>query len=325
MKLITFTLEDTMLAEKFRELAIDLYKNQGQYAAQANRINTALFVRGYMMMENDEVCARVILFKPNLKLNMQDVLFFGNFEAIDHVLGAQLLNALLRNVEENYPKITLIGPVNGTTWNDYRISIDHQDILFPNDISSPSFYHLLFLESGFEVFAKYHTNLQTGVSSGKAFHSGELSVVFLTKELFREKLSEICQLTMQAFSKSPLFTPLTEMEFIEKQLQLLPLLDMDLLPFVLDKQGHIAGYAFCYYGFDKDSLVVKTIARKAGREYAGIGRMLSEAIIQIAKKKNIQKIFHAFMHEQNTSNILSGNLDGKRVKEYALYILKKSK
>jgi len=112
MKLITFTLEDTMLAEKFRELAIDLYKNQGQYAAQANRINTALFVRGYMMMENDEVCARVILFKPNLKLNMQDVLFFGNFEAIDHVSGAQLLNALLSNVEDNYPKITLIGPVN---------------------------------------------------------------------------------------------------------------------------------------------------------------------------------------------------------------------
>ncbi len=319
-----FTLDQAIEVEQFNQLAIDLYQNEnGHYASQANRINESLFVKGFLVTIESKAAARGILYNPGLLLEGNPILFFGNFEARDQEAGTSLLQAMEEYVLKEYPGVQLLGPVNGTTWNDYRMPLDEQHILFPNDVCAGSFYHTLFIEKGYEVLYQYNTNLQTDLTLRKLFHTEEFTTSFFTKEEFNKRLGEIYTLTIEAFNRAPLFSPISEDAFMHKQLQLLPCMDMNLVPFVLDQQQAIVGYAFCYQGFEEDSLVVKTVARKNGRQYAGLGRILSECIIQTAKDRGVAKVYHAFMHEQNTSNRLSANGFGKNVKQYAVYRLKK--
>ena len=92
---------------------------------------------------------------------------------------------------------------------------------------------------------------------------------------------------------------------------------------VTDRKGdkEICAFSSCYLNFNKDTIVVKTIARKLGRTYAGLGRSIADAITQIALEKGYSNILHAFMHQQNSSKSLSKKQNAIALKNYALYEL----
>jgi len=323
MNIVTFDIDDQCALTQFEELACELYQHDNnRYASQINQINHTLFIKGFLLLDQKKVQARCLLYDPDLHHENKPLIFFGNFEAANVSSGTQILQSVIAYYRQHYPAYQLTGPINGHTWNDYRIAVNHHAQLFPYDISSGSFYHDLLLKSGFRILHHYYTNLQTNLQFQKTFESADFKVTFFSKKQFEEKLPEIYQLTIEAFEQAVLLSPLSEEQFVTKQMQLLSMLDMDLLPFVIDRQNRIAAYALCYHGFEQDTLIVKTIARKKGRKYAGIGRLLSAKIIRIAADRRITKIYHAFMHENNLSTKLSKNMYGERIKTYALYAFK---
>ncbi|MCC7031031.1 MAG: hypothetical protein IT257_12055 [Chitinophagaceae bacterium] len=320
MNIVTFDIDDQCALNQFEELAYMLYNHEKKhYASQVNQINLALFVKGFLLLDQEKAQARCVLYNPDLQYEKKPLIFFGNFEAANVSSGTQLLQSVIAYYRQHYPAYQLTGPINGHTWNDYRIAVNHHPQLFPFDICSGSFYHDLVLKCGFRILHQYYTNLQTNIRLQKTFESADFKVTFFSKKQFEEKLPQIYQLTMEAFEQAILLSPLSEEQFVTKQMQLLSMLEMDLLPFVLDQQNRIAAFALCYIGFEQDTLVVKTIARKKGRRYAGIGRLLSTEIIRIATDRRIAKIYHAFMHENNLSTKLSKSMYGERIKTYALY------
>jgi L-amino acid N-acyltransferase YncA len=322
MKLVTFDIADANALNQFKGLANLQYKNEtGDYAALTNEINSDLFIIGLMAVKNENTVSRCILYRAEPHQHQAPVIFFGHFEATDLSSAQFILQSMSDYCRQRFPEYQLIGPVNGNTWNSYRIALNQLALLFPNDICSGTFYHAALLRCGFEIIHQYHTNLQTDLQLRKKFTSSHFQIAFFSKEQFAERLPAIYRLTMDAFQHAVLFSPITEKQFTTKQLALLPALEMNLLPFVVDEQKQIIAYALCYRGFEKDTLVVKTIARKKGRIYAGTGRLLSEAIIRMAAERGIHKIYHAFIHEHNASMRLSAGMYGKTIKSYALYKL----
>jgi hypothetical protein len=322
MKILEFDIENMEALDKFRIFGNSLYEGEKEnYAWQANDISEDRFLKGYLCYEGEEIVARAALYSAWVDHEGRPVLYFGNFEASGLEAGKEMLSAVIRDKKTLYAGHALIGPVNGSTWKNYRIALNNFSSAFPMDIVSKDFYPGLFSSNGFEILYRFNTNVQTRLEWKKPYVNDAFRVVYFNEEQFSERLEEIYEVTMEAFSHAPFFTIVDKDSFIEKYRVQMPYIDTSLVPFALDGDGSICGYCSCYMGYDNKSLVLKTLARKQGKPYAGIGRILSQEAVRNTIDRGAESMFHALMHESNDSNSLSAYFYGEPFKHYAVYIL----
>lgn len=322
MKIIEFDIENEDALEQFRLFGNSLYEGEKEnYARQANDISGDKFLKGYLGHVGEEIMARAALYSAWVEHNGKPVIYFGNFEAADMDSGQSMLKAIINDKETQYADHVLIGPVNGSTWKNYRIALNHFNSTFPMDIASRDFYPELLSRNGFEILYRFNTNIQTRLEWKKPYQNEAFKVVYFNADQFSERLEEIYDVTMEAFSHAPFFTPVDKVSFIEKYRTQLPYIDTSLVPFALDAKDRICGYCSCYMGYDNRSLILKTLARKQGKLYAGIGRILSQEAVKNTIDRGAESMYHALMHESNDSNSLSAHFYGEPFKHYAIYIL----
>jgi len=315
----------------FTDLPKKLYSENSPRFKMGNDPVTKFLEACYVMFRDNEPVGRFALYEnPEMKYEGIPAMCIGSFECInDFEVSRELLSAAILKVGElgyNY----LIGPMEGSTWNNYRFS-DHNNI--PNFFMEPyhhEYYPELFKEFGFSVIADYVSNLDTEVTvmtkeieaieteykkAGARFRN-------LNMDDLEEDLFKIAAFSNEAFQNNFLFTPIEPSEFVAKYVKLKDLFNPELVFIVEDEKEIIQAISFTIkdYNFSVgNSLIIKTLARRNNSPFKGIGYFLGHKTYQIAVEKGFDNVIHALMYQENTSVKLSSNYHGHNYKSYSLF------
>lgn len=267
-------------------------------------------------------CGSVSLYdNPFIKHNGQDVLLFGNVAAT-HEEELAMLMRKAEEVAQQQGKQYIIGPVNGSTWNDYRLPLNEAKVLFSGELTQPLFYATLLQENGYEILHRYFSAVSSitekeyaGIQQPEGIIIRGINTDDLTTDL--QKLYPLCA---AAFSENVLFSPIDEATFVEKYLQYAALLNSDFV-LVAEQNNNIIAFVFAYPDMmDSKRMVMKTIARHPLHRVPGLIDNMIKIVLKNAAEKGYTEIVHAFMHEANRSVMISERYNGSIIREYGLFI-----
>jgi GNAT superfamily N-acetyltransferase len=256
----------------------------------------------------------------------------GHYAAADADSGSALLDRACRALAAAGCR-TAVGPMDGTTWRRYRFIVERG--------AEPSF----FLEpdhcdewpghwssAGFAPLATYTSTVNDDLTSryGRApeIHTRLRSagVVIRPFDLARadEELHRIFELSLKAFRRNFLYSPLAEAEFLAQYSAALPFLEPELV-LVAERESMLLGFIFAVpdvaqarRGTPIDTVVVKTLAVDPATPRLGLGGVLPDLVHRRASDMGYRRAIHALMHDANGSRRIS-NRNARPIRRYALF------
>lgn len=291
-----------------------------------------VFLEGcYVLIKEGKAMGRFAFYEnPDLRYENERACTIGSFESVnDQELSHYLLSfAVELAKEKGYHQI--IGPMEGSTWNNYRFS-NHND--FPNFFMEPyhhDYYPKMFEKFGFKSIANYISALDNDIKiedekitkfesvfKEKGARFRNLDISNLEDELYK-----IARFNNEAFSNNFLFTPIVEEDFVKKYLSYKKYFNPELIWIVEDENEKIQALSFSikdYLNKQEDCLIIKSLARRKDSPYRGIGSYLVHKTYQLAKQQGYSSLIHALMIQENASVSISGNYTNKEFKSYSLY------
>lgn len=315
----------------FESLTERLYPSEILTFKSLEGINHRLLKSAYVLLQDGTAVARCCLYdNPDLRYQDKKACCIGNFESIH---DSKCSNELFRVVIADAKAIAaeyIIGPMNGSTWDTYRLGITSGQNNFFLEPYYPAYYPELFAAAGFESIARYFSNMD----EEKDLHEErirELETRFVEKGMrfrnidlqhYEAELEKLYTFCMEAFRNNFLFTSLPKEDFIGKYLKLKPYIDPQYVIIADDAEGNRLGFIFClenFYDKTQKGMIIKTIAKHPSIRYGGLGNILASRFKQRALKNGYRYILHAFMIESNASKSLSQHFSGRVWKEYELY------
>jgi S-adenosylmethionine-diacylglycerol 3-amino-3-carboxypropyl transferase len=252
---------------------------------------------------------------------------FGRYfcENTQSQLGEQLLKYALNWCKEQGFE-SAIGPMNGTTWDTYRFKTwGHRNFL--GDLPLSIDYVTQWRNVGFKTEAKY-VSTQVQESKIERFEQRKnqlesLGLIIRNLELenWNSELDKIYNLSLEAFKNNAFYTEIDWGKFKSNYDLVKPSLDPNWVLMAEEKNsGELIGFVFAY--LDKthqpSSLVVKTVARKEGFRWSGLGLVMTQMLHQKARLLGIRDFIHAFMHENAVSLNCSSSMKAEIIAEYEL-------
>lgn len=224
----------------------------------------------------------------------------------------------------------VIGPMNGSTWDTHRLMLNPERPLFFSETFNPLYYNEIFGQNGYDLISRYASHItqklvyDTPALLNLKQQAAEAGYVIrpMQKEVFRDELRRIYPLCMAAFRSNFLYASISEAEFVVRYLPLAPMLDPTFALVAEDATGTPVGFMLCLPDVlrpDGTQLIIKTVARHPVLAPKGIMAVLGNEIYRRAAERGFKTIIHAFMHETNRSNRLSGWFGGEAYRAYALY------
>lgn len=294
-------------------------------------INHHLLKSAYVLLQNGTPVARCCLYyNPALSYQGQKACCIGNFESVN---DSSCSNELFRLVTEDAKADAMtyiIGPMNGSTWDTYRLGTTRGQANFFLEPYYQTYYPSLFRAAGFEPIAHYLSNRDDEknlhderiVELEKRFVEKGMRFRNIDLENYETELKKLYAFCMEAFRNNFLFTPLPEETFIGKYLKLKPYIDPQYVIMAEDAEQNLTGFIFCLenvYDTQQKGMIIKTIAKHPSVRYGGMGNILASKFKQRAMENGYHYIVHAFMIKSNASKILSQHFSGRVWKEYELY------
>ncbi|TDE16326.1 hypothetical protein [Dyadobacter psychrotolerans] len=285
----------------------------------------------YLLFDNGKPVARASIYdNPLLQYNHQHVLTIGNYECMDNPLYAAEILSHIQSEARTLNAPDLIGPMNGSTWENYRFGVSNENPLFFTEQLHPFFYNDHFMDAGFEPIAHYFSNIDKSFKFDKPeilkreeeFHRE--GVVIRPIDLFRfeDEIARIYDFNTVAFRTNFFYTPITKDAFIAKYIHTKKYIDPEFTLLAEDKSQNVIGYYFCvndFFNTKKKSLIVKTLARHPDPKWSGLGHVIGNIIYRKAAALGYSSAIHPFIYQRGTSTRLSENFSGVNYKNYVLY------
>ncbi len=105
-------------------------------------------------------------FNPTLLVGGEPAIFFGYFESIDNAEASAALFDGLRQWARSLGVSQIYGPINFTTFGQYRIRLDHfNSPPFPGEPFSPDYYPALLQANGMSLRYRYATRINRDTST----------------------------------------------------------------------------------------------------------------------------------------------------------------
>lgn len=244
----------------------------------------------------------------------------GNFQAEDADAGSQLIDQALQYLKENGFKYVL-GPMNGNTWQSYRfVTQSDGSPPFLMEPQNPDFYPDIFVGGGFKPIGEYSSAKidSVGAYEGKVPPDG-IHIREFRKEEAEEELQKIWTLSLKAFSRNFLYTPIERDEFMALYRPVLDQLIPDFVLMAETVEGELKGFLFAIpdytQGPQSDQIIVKTYA---SLRY-GIGGALLDHLHKKAEENGFNTIIHALMYDGNVSKKHSDKFHSCVFRRYTLY------
>ena len=250
----------------------------------------------------------------------------------------QLFNKVFEELKKEGIE-TIIGPLNGTTWNTYRYVTEKGNgrpfLLEPwNEDYSVS----LFEKLDFKHLAGYISTVMEGMNSDgrknlnkkieklkKFDYYEDIRVESAENKDLLTVLNKVYDLTVEAFKNNFLYSELEreiflkmymsyEDKIVKKFFKMLYLRD-ELIGYVFG----IPDYTELGYKRKIDTVILKTIAVSPEYNGKGMGYILINSLIEEAEKEGYENVIYALMHESNVSKNI-GLLLGNMLRKYTLFI-----
>jgi hypothetical protein len=293
--------------------------------------NSAFIHTCYVLLENGEPKARAVLYQnPGLFYNDIKAVAVGNYESVDDQnISKRLLDHIIEDAK-SLSAAFLIGPMNGSTWENYRFSLHNNFENFLLEPDHPVYYNQQFLSSAFKPIAYYSSRKNSNFFCNnkevlqKENHLLNFGIAIRNIDIknFERELENLYPFVCSAFSSNFLFTPISKDVFIKKYLQFRALINPEFVLIAQDEKDTIIGFVFCYDDLlnkKEKSLVIKTLARDRSERWSGLGAVMANRVISLAKMMGYQSIIHAFMLDDGKSSGTSEKFFGTVYKKYVLY------
>lgn len=307
--------------EDFLKFPKVLYFNDPFYTTKDEDISKCEKI--FIVKENDKILARAG-FISSKKAQLAFFEAENNLEAVEYLFSEVKKYAKSKGYDY------LIGPINGSTWKKYRITLPSDNPPFLLDNYNKPYYAELFEKCGFETIANYTsticTNLDKDYSRLEKFNSiferkGVKIRKFDTANFDRD-IQKIYDVSIKSFVNNFLYTPIEFDDFYKMYEPVKSFLDPKWVLLAENEKDEAIAFVFGFdnlYDRNQKSLIIKTLAQISDCGYRGLGSYLTEILHQKAYLSGYNNIIHALMHEDNVSaNILSGEL----YHQYKLYGVK---
>lgn len=284
-----------------------------------------------LIKDEKEVLGRFAFYEnPALKYQNKSAAALGSYECVEDEKASQFLIQKAIDFAKSKGYDWLIAPMENSTWNNYRFSLNND---FPNFFLEPYhhiYYNNQFLNSGFQVIANYFSNEDKSLNfDDKKLQ--KLEQYYLKKgAIFRKinpkdyenEFSRLADFCLENFSDNFLFTPISKNRFVEKYKSIQKFINPNLVWLVENQDSELQAFVFCTEDFanpQTQTLIIKSIAGKQKGDFKGVATYLATKIMQFAKQNGFQKIVHAFMIQGNSSLKSSLKYAESDYKKYALY------
>lgn len=327
MKVEDGTAEESLFSTILKEL----YPKGSQRFTFGNEPQAKDLMGKFILLRNGRVIGRFALYTPeNLFYHDENAACIGSFECINDANSATHLFEFAKNTVKALGFKYLIGPMEGSTWVNYRFSEDNSQPNFFLEPYNHTYYNQLFLQHGFSQIATFISNLDDSLHCDKDalqkeeenYHSKGAIIRNIDMQNLRSELIAIAEFCNEAFSSNFLFTPIDPTIFADKYEQLSALFLPEHIWIFEDFQRDIQAICFNlkdYNDPEGKTLIIKSLARKKDSKFKGIGNFLANKTYCAAIDAGYDKIIHAFMIVENKSVGLSEDRDGRAYKNYSLY------
>jgi hypothetical protein len=288
------------------------------------------FVKGIVVYEWEQPVACVaLLLNPLLKYKKHSTCCAAFYECPDHADTASLLLKKACDEARKMGASYLIGPMNGSTWNYYRFTIHPHESPFLSEIYHQPYYVSQWEQHGFYTISRYHSfedrHLQRFDSPfleqyRQQTRHNAIGIRPIDMESFAQTLEQLHAFTAIAFAQNFLYTPISSDTFIQKYLNIQPLLQSDYMMVAKEHQEVVGLFLGIYDPFypKQPQVIYKTVAKKPGRAYAGLVHLMMNDMQDTLKGQGITRAIHAFVHESNHSGGLSHKFNGHPIRAYVL-------
>jgi hypothetical protein len=287
--------------------------------------------QAWVCEENSRIVGRVSIFNNSMIKETRNALIFGAFESQNASTSHSLLNQILKYAT-NQMASEIIGPINGNTWNDYRLNLNGETPNFPGEPYNPKRYVEDFERFGFQKLKTYssstdfdlfetHEILEQQLNS---FQKKGITFRGVNEGSLKEDIKHVLNISKTAFKANFLYSD-PEIETTRKKyIGLLSSIPHNFIT-IAEDNGQPIAFMFAYPNpLDRphESIVIKTVARVPGTNYQGIGQLLVGLTTQKARFHGFKKVIHALMPDDSHSNVISLGHSGNTDRTYALYHLK---
>lgn len=221
----------------------------------------------------------------------------------------------------------IVGPMDGNTWQSYRLTTYYGDQpTFTMEPYTPKHYIAHWENAGFvpeETYSSYITAVKDWEDKRvDKLHKRFADLKFSSLE--QSDLSAIFDLSLQSFIRNPYYIPIDKEVYLKKYGNMISMLKPNVSTVVYDG-NELVGYLFAMMdmnrtadGYSTNRIILKTIAIKEDRKYAGLGTYLLAKLIDNAKEMGVEHAIHALMYDKNAvQNIIKDN--SQQLRQYTLY------
>jgi GNAT superfamily N-acetyltransferase len=227
----------------------------------------------------------------------------------------------------------VVGPMDGSTWRRYRLIVDRgAEPPFFLEPDNPDEWPGHWARAGFAPLASYTSAINANLdfedprTSAALDRLREVGITIRTLDPPRQEaeLQRIFKLSLSAFSRNVLYTPIAEAEFLEQYHAVLPHVRPELV-LLAEKEDALVGFMFAIpdllqarRGVPIDTVILKTIAVDPAMSGMGLGGALMDLVQRRARDLGFRRAIHALIHETNVSRTISGR-SARTIRRYTLF------
>jgi len=261
----------------------------------------------YQWHENGQILARASIWYRNTpQYNSEPTGIIGHFHFSELSAGVELLSTLKEQLlAKGFPQV--VGPMNGNSWFNYRLAMEPlPEPAFTREPWQPDDQKKAFKVAGFHSLEHYCSNTQKGLDihddrlpdARKRLQKQGIRIVPFNPDNAGEIMLQVYQLCCESFAENPFYQPITFDQFdalYSQPLAALPAMFCQLAY----QHDELVGFIFSYP--DESTLIVKTVAVKSGRAYAGLSNVLMDTLAKSLPDTQFSRVIYALMHINNQS------------------------
>jgi len=305
--------------------------SEGTVEQRFKDINQEYFHCGIIALEDNLYAGHCVVYNnPHIMWKEEKTALIGNIEFVSEKASKALLNCAAQEGDSLQAQY-LIGPMNGSTWNNYRFMTECTRSFFGNHAAENDKINV-FRDFGFVPIANYYSSIDYDLESKNtqitqsAIELQEQGMMMRSIRLseYENELRKLYDFNLLAFQRNAFYSPIDWEEFRSKYIEIKQLINEDFVLIAEDSEKNIIGFVFCYDNFhsNEKELIVKTIARHPDAQWRGMGQVLAQKIVSTAKQRGYKAMIHAFLIDEGTSTALSQSYHGEVISHYSLYAYK---
>ena len=223
--------------------------------------------------------------------------------------------------------------MDGSTWHSYRLLTGRgTEPTFFLEPDNPDDWPRHFTDTGFVPLATYMSALNQDLSQidprsdrrQAELEQTGITIRTIDIEHFDHELAAIHELSLAAFARNLLYSPIGLEAFVASYAPLRPHLVPELV-LLAERDGAPVGFAFGIpdlmepaRGEPLRTVIVKSVAVHPACAGSGLGGVLTDDCQQAARKLGFKRAIHALMQETNLSRRISARY-GTTIRRYTLY------